>query len=230
MHRTHIEREAERLQKEIWDKRTLLRPLGCPKLALYQPEVAAEVLGLQYVELDEIPSFGSRGYGTAGILDMQDKAICISFRFPPTVRRFTGAHEIGHYELHRNSSEHAFHRDIPVSEIRLNGRPPMEREADYYAACLLAPKDLVAQHFSGRFDHPPLRLDEDVAFRLCGSSTAHLFIHPPGSSASLLGFASAVAGARRYGSQHFHYSLAEQFGISVSAMAIRLQELGLVRD
>jgi hypothetical protein len=42
-------------------------------------------------------------------------------------------------------------------------------------------------------------------------------------------FAATVASARRFNGRHFK-SLGEEFNISVSAMAIRLRELGLIEE
>ena len=52
---------------------------------------------------------------------------------------------------------------------------------------------------------------------------------PFGPSAGSLDFAAAVAGARSFKGKRFN-SLADHFGVSIGAMAIRLQELGLLAD
>ncbi|MGI0035931.1 MAG: ImmA/IrrE family metallo-endopeptidase [Nitrososphaera sp.] len=231
MNRAQIEQEARRLQFEIWSKREFLFPLGVPPLlAMFQPGIAAHVLDLAYEDREYISAgSGQVGYGVAGILDRQRGIIYISSQFKPVVQRFTGAHEIGHFQLHSSSKNHIFHRDLPILEMRTAGRPPIEQEADYFAACYLAPSKLVIDEFSKRFGTPPLQLDYKVAFHLCGNSSTDLFIDPPGSLASLRKFAAAVAGAQKFGGYPFP-SLAMHFGMSISAMAIRLQELGLVRD
>jgi hypothetical protein len=48
------------------------------------------------------------------------------------------------------------------------------------------------------------------------------------ASASSLDFAAAVAGARSFNGAHFQ-SLADSFGLSSKAMALRLHELELVQ-
>ena len=118
------------------------------------------------------------------------------------------------------------HRDRPVFQMHAGPRDPFEQEADYFAACFLGPARLVIEGFQKRFIlGPPLPLTDAVAFHLCGES-GHAFMRAgPGS----LKFAAAVAGAKSFNGRHFT-SLAEMFGISVSAMAIRLRELKLIDD
>ena len=72
---------------------------------------------------------------------------------------------------------------------------------------------------------PPLPLNDDVAFNLCGESAHALMRAGPDS----MQFAAAVAGARTFNGRHF-VSIASEFNISVSAMAIRLRELRLIED
>lgn len=226
MDRTHIAYEARRLQYEIWQKRALLFQMGEPTLhAMFDPRVAARVLDLEYEQRERIGS-GQAGWEAAGVLNCDRGIISISSKFNYFVQRFTGAHEIGHFVLHREQIGATIHRDRPIFELHASGRPPIEREADYFAACFLAPKKLVIEEFKKRFvNNPPLQLDENVAFHLYGEMASDLFIAPPGS----LNFAAAVAGAQKFDRLRFP-SLAEQFGLSVRAMAIRLQELELVRD
>ena len=228
MNRSRVENEARRLQFEIWHKRKLLWPIGEPSLSsMFSPRIAAHVLDLEYEMREKITplSFGN-GFEAAGILNRARGIISISTRFKYAVQHFTGAHEIGHFVLHPDVGGQIEHRDRPIFDLPPSGRSQIELEADYFAAFFLAPRKLVAQAFSRRFGSThPLRLDETVAFHLGGNLMHELFISPTGS----LKFAAAVAGAQRFGGFPFP-SLADHFGISVSAMAIRLQELGLVLD
>jgi hypothetical protein len=192
---------------------------------MFEPPTAAKALGLEYIEHQELGRFGhhSDKFEVAGMLDRDRGIIAVSPRFDYPARRFTGAHEIGHYVMHTGQ---VMHRDRPVFHMQGRGRPQQEKEADYFAACFLAPKKLVVEEFRARFiSGPPLHLTDDVAWNLMGESAHELF----GPSAGSLHFAAAVAGATRFNGRHFT-SLAELFGLSTSAMAIRLQELGLVAD
>ena len=138
MDRKKIEKEARLVQYEIWQKRDLLFPVGVPSpLAMFQPDIAARVLGLEYEYREQLGGFG---YGRdrfeiAGMIDRPRSIIAVSMRFSYPVSRFTGAHEIGHYMMHPSE---VMHRDRPVFDIHDRARPPQEQEADYFAACFLA--------------------------------------------------------------------------------------------
>lgn len=200
--------------------------MGVPQspVALCRPDIAAHVLDFEYEYCTSLGS-GTAGFEAAGILDRERGIISISTRFNERVQRFTGAHEIGHLMLHEKVAAMRLHRDRPIFDLIAKGRPPLESEADYFAACFLAPEKQVIAEFEKRFGPAPLRLDEDLAWHLCGESYTDLFIAPSGS----LLFPAAVAGAQKLDGRRFP-SLANYFGLSVNAMAIRLLELQLVRD
>ena len=52
-------------------------------------------------------------------------------------RRFIIAHEYGHFKLHMNGEEIYAHRDYSMRKA------PIEKEADFFARCLLMPRELV---------------------------------------------------------------------------------------
>jgi hypothetical protein len=84
-------------------------------------------------------------------------------------------------------------------------------------------RQAVFNEFSARFgSRQPLALTETVAFHL-KADAGQLFSQPAGS----LLFSQAVARCDQFDRHRFR-SLADYFGVSVSAMAIRLQELNLV--
>lgn len=60
--------------------------------------------------------------------------------------RFTFAHELGHYfiDAHRNSLKQGLVPQHPSFNI-LNNKNPIEREADYFASCLLMPSSAVSK-------------------------------------------------------------------------------------
>lgn len=219
MDTARIEQEARRLQYEIWHKRGLLFPLGEPSPhAMLTPEIAARVLDVTYEVRDSIG-------GSAGLLDRRTDTIAVSRQFGYAAQRFTGAHEVGHYLLHPFTGDRVAHRDLPLNGGFSHGRSPVEREADYFAACYLAPARLLQQAFQVRFGREPLHLDDLVAYHLVGARAQQLLRAPTGS----LDFAAAVATAQKFDRKMFP-ALTEQFGMSVSAMAIRLRELRLVAD
>lgn len=222
----HIESEARRLQVEVWSQRKVLFELGDPPIQqVLSPDVAARVCGLEYEYRDRIgAATGGYHYEAAGLFDRERGIISISTHFPFEVQRFTGGHELGHFVLHEWVGDRVAHRDRCVVDGLTNpNRPLEEREADYFAACYLAPKRLVETEFRSRFGRVPLKLSETLAFHLRGSQAQALLTAVPGS----LDFAIAVAGCHSLDGQRF-VALADHFGISVTAMAIRLRELDLV--
>lgn len=229
MEKPAIEREVRRLQFEVWSRRALLWPMGEPRAeAMFEPRVVADVLGLYY-ETRELVASERGGFGeyeAAGSLDRRTGILAVSGRFEYPVQRFTAAHEIGHFVIHPWVGDRVAHRDRPVRGYQLSGRQVVEQEADYFAACLLVPRKPLVSAFEMRFGtRKPLPLTETVAFHLAGGSAHHLFSAPSSS----LQFASAVARAEAFDGRRF-VSLASMFNVSVSAMAIRLREVGLVAE
>lgn len=223
-----IEIEARRLQYEIWHKRELLWPLGEPKTKeMFDPAVAARVLDLSYEYRDQLVALGNsnQSWLAAGTFDRSRRIISISGQFNYKVQRFTGGHEVGHCLLHPELGNSVVHRDRPIHDGCGPHRPTKEKEADYFAACFLAPKKLLIKSFQNRFGNIPLRLNETVAFHLKRESAHELFIAPHGS----LDFAAAVACAQKFDAYSFP-SLSDEYGMSTYAMAIRLKELELVHD
>lgn len=229
MDKSSIEKEVRRVQFEVWSRRKILWPLGEPRPeAMFEPRVVARVLDLEYElrESMQAERSGPNGFEAAGTLDRKRGILAVSTRYNYAVQRFTAAHEIGHYVLHPWIGDRVVHRDRPIHGLQVSGRPEIEQQADYFAACLLVPIKLLCTAFEARFGtRKPLPLTETVAFHLVGGSAHHLF-NAPGNS---LQFATAVARAESFDMKRFP-SLAEQFGVSVSAMAIRLREAGLVVD
>ena len=217
--------KARELLAAIWRERTKLFPMGAPPpLGMLEPAVAAQLLGVSYQVFPRLGTWGrgNDSFEIAGRLDQQQRVIAVSEKFRYPVMRFTGAHEIAHVAL--NHPGRVIHRDRPILRIESAGRNSLEREADYFAACFLAPAQLVIEAYQQRYPvGPPLPLTDTVAFHLCGES-AHALMRAGSES---MQFACAVASATSFDGRHF-MSMAEQFGISVSAMAIRLRELNLI--
>jgi hypothetical protein len=217
-----IEDYARELQIRIWRERSTLFPLGVPPAAqLCDPCIAARIVGLEYVEYETLGRFGNGPdrFETAGMLNREQLRLGVSLRFEYQIRRFTAAHEIGHFLLHPHA---VMHRDRPVSSPASN-RPALEREADAFAAFFLAPAKLVRDEFNARFGQEPLYLTDVVAFNLCGIAGSELM----NARTDSLRFAVAVATARRFNGKHFK-ALHEVFGLSGTAMGLRLRELKLI--
>ena len=183
------------------------------------PEAACKLLDLRYLPDQHLGSYG--GTATAGMLDRAHRAILLSSRQRFEELRFTAAHELGHWLLH---PQQVMFRDRSLSNHGGAGRPLMEREADFFAACFLAPPKLVTEAFRARFGtKEPLTNTNTICFNLSMRDAQQLQELPAGS----LEFSRAVARAESFNGQRFK-SLADLFIVSPTAMAIRLQELGLV--
>jgi hypothetical protein len=224
MNNDTVEQRVADLHKEIWKRKHLFFPLGAPPEQMCQPHVAAQILGLEYIEVDGLGRFGNgrERIETAGSLDRANGVIAVSTRFSYPVRRFTGAHEIGHFAMHEAE---IMHRDRPVFDIAPN-RPPHEKQADRFAAAFLAAPNLVRAEFQRRFGtKQPLPLNDTVAFYLTRGCGQELLSAPSGS----LRFGIALATAQSFGTGPFP-SMTSHFGVSASAMALRLRELELIVD
>ena len=107
---------ARALLEEFWD-------FSIP----ISPEEYAEKLGLQVVESDDM---GTK----SGYLDAENKKICVNANDCRERKRFTIAHELGHFCLGHGSSL----RDTTKANwYAVN--PELEREANQFAAELLMP-------------------------------------------------------------------------------------------
>lgn len=219
-----IEQEARRIQYELWTRAKQKYSMGVPPLGqIFDPRAAADLVGYSY---DVLPSLGRGLPGLhmqsepAGIIDHETQQILISGRFPYEVQRFTGAHEIGHQMMHPGLRHH---RDRPTDGAHQQ-RPLIEREADYFAACFLAPKKLVREAFTARFGEPPKALTETLAGLLKGAYAHELLNASTGSLELELAFATAT----RFGATPF-CPMTRVFGLSPTAMALRIRELELAR-
>lgn len=63
MNRIYIEKQARLVQYEIWHNRETLFPLGIPSpLAVFQPDIAARALGVEYEHREELGRFANRPF------------------------------------------------------------------------------------------------------------------------------------------------------------------------
>jgi hypothetical protein len=216
-----LEYEARVLLADIEAHADQIWPNTPPsRLGMCDPEAACKLLGLKYLPDQHLGMYG--GTATAGMLDRRNKAVLLSYKQRFEELRFTAAHEVGHYLLH---PDQVLFRDRSLSSQGGYGRPPVEREADSFAASFLMPPKLLLSAFRARFpDHdPPLTNTGSVCFALGGQESQRLEGLPPNSRE----FAIAVARAQFYSGRHFK-SLAELFVVSTTAMAIRLQDMQLI--
>jgi Zn-dependent peptidase ImmA (M78 family) len=228
MDRVDIGKAANTLLEKMWEQRHLLVPeRAVTRIEIAEPGLAAKFLLINFLIEEQIGGqFAYRGqkFETAGLLDRQARKIVVSKRFPKEVMVFTAAHEIGHWVLHPD--EVMIHRDRAVTwpPVGSQVRPKQESEADYFAACFLMPRSLVIEFVGKLFGACPLVIDDRTAFAIDASDYEALLRAQEGS----IERARAVARASHFGLKQVH-PLHKQFGVSVSAMAYRLRELGLVR-
>ena len=131
------------------------------------------------------------------------------------------AHELGHALLHKQIT---LHRDRPLEGPAPPGsRSPEEGQADKFASYFLMPKDQVRKIFEELFLTDRFVIDDETAFALTQEDAGTLRARYK----NLREFTRALASAKAYDRKHFN-SISELFGVSVSAMAIRLEELDLV--
>lgn len=189
--------------------------------------IATDVLGINYIEVPEIGEAsrdGSRQASVAGLFERDRRTITIAGNLPPGVRRFTGAHEIGHFALHPTV---ASLRESPSTgaDVRKAFRTFEEVEADAFAAELLMPEKLVASIFRALFGDP---IDgghgsDDCVFYLTNGRMAASDFRRLGAlqRAELVAESSSFTAAD-------NRAPSEIFGVSTAAMAVRLCKLGLV--
>ena len=223
---THIANVVRRLHKKVWQEIGLQLPSNHDLVDVFDPSIAAKVLGFEYEEIPEIPNWPpSQNTRTAGLVDPQQELIQISEQFPPTVRRFTGAHEIGHVLLH---PAQGLHRERPVEAPSLHTRQrrrPEERQADTFASLYLMPEKLLRQRIHETFSiTPPITITDEIAFWLDPNEQQEVLREPASSHVSARRFAKC---SNNFRGQHI-IPLHEQFKVSISAMAYRIEELRLL--
>lgn len=217
-----IEAKARELQKLMWESRKDIWPDGVPDdpVAMLDPALAFGLVGYDFEVDDTLGQYFSDGrqIEVAGIIDDCSMEVLISRQFPHEVRNFTAAHELGHALLHE---ARGLHRDRPLDGSTV-ARESLEFEADKFATYFLMPERLVRQRFEQIFGTPPFILNEDTSFALSRGNRLNLT-----ACATRRDLSRILASVEGYNGVHFQ-ALAGQFSVSVEAMAIRLEELGLV--
>lgn len=216
---------VRKLQVELWTHRAqVLDDVRSehPEDVL-DPVVALRAIGFSVSESETLGRYSDDGdqFEVAGIIDAPNRKAYLSRNFSPQVRRFTAAHELGHAILHGGAG---LHRDRAVDGTTIAGlRSVTETEADTFAALFLLPEKPVFVAFRNKFLEFPFRLSEQTAFALMSQDVDSVRL----KCRTLRDLTRVLSGAGYYNGLHFS-SLAEQFGVSIEAMAIRLEELELV--
>jgi Zn-dependent peptidase ImmA (M78 family) len=191
-------------------------------MQILDPVLALRCLGYEVLVHESLGQYwaGRDSFEVAGIVDNSKEKVEISRRFGPVVRNFTTAHELGHAVLHEGSG---LHRDRPIDAARSAPRDRQETEADAFASFFLLPEKQMRLVFESKFLTREFRLSETTAFALGVGSLGQL----QSKCRTEHDLARILAGATQYNGFHFR-CLADQFGVSMQTMAIRLGELHLV--
>lgn len=148
-----IERLAEeflaRVPGYVWDGETLPVPIE---------DIADTHLGLLVRDVDDLrrasgaPTLGD-GQALSGLLLPALGEIWVNAgeaRDWPARRRFTVAHELGHWSLHRHDDRSVFCRSNVIDPNETPGRsalPLLEQEANAFGAAVLMPGRLIREQY-----------------------------------------------------------------------------------
>lgn len=221
-----IEKMATRFQRLIWEKRNQIWSSDSPSnpIKILNPEKALNSIGYSFDVIDSLGQYSNEGelVEVAGTIDRELKKVQVSRQVALNVRNFTAAHELGHAILHEANG---LHRDRPLDGSAMKVlRNPIEAEADKFASCFLMPEKLVRKTFRGLFLTECFILNDESLFALALNKGKEL----KQKCKSARDLAKVLASAEHYDGVHFD-SLANQFHVSVEAMAIRLEELALFK-
>lgn len=220
-----IERLAVETQRNLWRARDRLWPNGIPQspITMLDPSKVCELVGYDFEVVSTLGVYSDRPgkVAVAGQIDRLEKVIRISRDFEPSVQVFTAAHEIGHLILHPELNH--LHRDRGLNGLG-TARDRIELEADKFAVYFLLPEKLVRSEFEHRFLSATFSLNEETGFALLGK-LPHEFEKLSSQRRHL---SRRLASAINYNGNNF-CSLAKLFGVTVETMAIRLEELDVVR-
>lgn len=94
--------------------------------------------------------------------DKSDTVIGVNTHHAPARQNFTAAHELGHWLLHEEEQLHIDHgfRVRLRDDVSSQGIDEAEREANFFAASLLMPKEFLEQDLADRDDVD--LLDDDL--------------------------------------------------------------------
>ena len=141
--------------------------------------------------------------------------------------RYTLAHEVGHWRLHRHlfSSDPAqvslFNEPAPPSIVcrSSQAKEPVEWQADFYASCLLMPRKLVMAAWDEAFpDGKPRVLKSATPFNGFVEFNRETYVTP----------LRVETETDDQALDRFAASFAREFLVSPIAMRIRLEKLGLL--
>lgn len=167
---------------------------------------------------------GGMGDDVLGAFYMRERKVRVDSSLDPTLFpdkegrfRFTVAHEVGHWQLHRHlfledaNQDSLFEESAEPSVVCRSGynKPSIEWQADAFAGHLLMPRAMVVRAWEEVTGEPTPRVVNEV-----GKVAAFSMKQPSQCRSTFVATCT----------------LAQMFGVSRKALWIRLTDLGLVRD
>lgn len=224
-----IEHIARKLQNTVWKYRGVIWKHDTPEeeIDILIPRIVLEkILVFQFNQpttlgIHEIQGKQGKQINVAGLIDRKKKLVEISQDFPQEIQNFTAAHELGHALLHQ---QNGLHRDraLDGSGTR-DPRDLQELQADKFAVYFLMPRKLVESKFKDLFLTEKFKVNEETVFALNAKSISDF----KKKYKRLRDLSKTLASAEHFDGRNFH-SISKQFRVSVTAMAIRLEELELL--
>lgn len=222
-----LEKFVTSLQQFIWVKKDKLFKkdsdhLTLPMQVLKPQEVLIRLMKYSVTQKESLGRHydDTGAFEVAGLIDKRKRIVEVSQQFPVETMRFTLAHELGHALLHRGT---VLHRDKPIDGSN-SSKNLQERQADKFAAYFLMPRKQVIKIFRERFGNNVFSINEETVF-LLGAGSIQAFREKCGN---LRGLGRELAKANRIVG-HKLTPLSAIFGVSDEPMAIRLEELGLIK-
>jgi hypothetical protein len=213
---------------------SLLTAFGRRFLPIVEPPVpvaviARELLGLRIESLDLKRQFGHSE--VHGAIWFAQRKIAVDHEIDPARSpansaryRFTLAHELGHWQLHRQHFQNPFQSQdgelAPPDVVCRSGHRvlPIEWQADQFASLLLIPRKMLLPFWISVRDGDSSPVD---VRDLIGPTPAAQRLRQPENR--LL----SERQRERAAMEHFCRPLADRFEVSAQAMRIRLESLGL---
>jgi Zn-dependent peptidase ImmA (M78 family) len=215
-----IERDAEALLAEFALKRGVVIAAPVPIEDIIEKHLKFLIVFDDLHRLIGLPRNPEGDADILGAIFFNDRRIVIDQSLDPDENRFvegrlrfTLAHEGGHSRLH----SHLFTTVAPVFVCRSSrANERAEWQANFYASCLLMPKDLLMSAWRERFGNTNPRI---LRRMFCGLTL-------PDEFASFWSFEQQWYDERV---NAFVRPFAGKFQVSMESMRIRLQQIGLLR-
>lgn len=221
-----IEQIVRRLQNTLWLQRDKVWKRNIPEnpLQVLDPEkVLTKMMEYTYLESVSLGTYELDGdfFEVAGLIDKKKKLIQVSKNFTRETQNFTAAHELGHAILHKQV---VLHRDRQIDGSTTTLKSREEMQADKFATYFLMPSILVKDVFFEIFEMQQFTINENTVLAIGGGNINAL----RQKCQNLRGLGRLLSSTEHYAGKTFN-ALAKIFNVSVETMAIRLEELDLIK-